>query len=43
MALLTPQMGMSFLIILEVFKFVGRKYKCAPYFRALCDLANVSL
>ena len=25
-----PQMGMSFLIILEVFKFVGRKHKCAP-------------
>ena len=26
--LLPAQMGMSFLIILEVFKFVGRKYKC---------------
>ena len=27
---------MSFIIILEVFKFVGRKHKCVLYSRALC-------
>ena len=25
------QMGMSFLVILEVFKYVGRKHKCDPF------------